>query len=114
MSSDGIVVPLPPETLDYASSASFFRQFADLFQALADDRAVAKDFAFISIFLSKVKQRVGSTDVVRSWIQQTYPELLGRAEILDTDLVKNAPTGIRDDLRPSHVRRKRADLQSRR
>jgi len=30
--------------------------------------------------------------VVRSWIQQTYPELLGRAEILDTDLVKNAAT----------------------
>ncbi|MGF6971695.1 chromosome partitioning protein [Paraburkholderia sp. JPY465] len=92
MSSDGLIVPLPPETLDYASSASFFRQFADLFKTLADDRDVAKEFAFISIFLSKVKPRVGSTDVVRSWIQQTYPELLGRAEILDTDLVKNAAT----------------------
>ncbi|TAM06374.1 MAG: chromosome partitioning protein [Paraburkholderia sp.] len=90
MSSDGLVVPLPPETLDYASCASFFRQFADLFQSLQDERAVEKEFAFINIFLSKVKPRVGSSDVVRSWIQQTYPELLGRAEIPDNDLVKNA------------------------
>lgn len=36
-----------------------------------------------------------STDVVRPWIQQTYPELLGRAEILDTDLLKNAATGFK-------------------
>lgn len=90
MSSDGLIVPLPPETLDYASSASFFRQFADLFKALSDDRDVKKEFAFISIFLSKVKPRVDATDVVRSWIQQTYPELLGRAEIQDSDVVKNA------------------------
>ncbi|MBR8427257.1 ParA family protein [Burkholderia cenocepacia] len=90
MSSDGLIVPLPPETLDYASCASFFRQFADLFQSLSDERSIQKEFAFISIFLSKVKPRVGSSDVVRSWIQQTYPELLGRAEIPDNDLVKNA------------------------
>jgi chromosome partitioning protein len=92
MSSDGIVVPLPPETLDYVSSTAFFRQFADLFRGLRDQRSVDKRFAFIKVFLSKVRPRVQSTSVVSSWIQETYPELLGRAELFESDVVKKAST----------------------
>lgn len=92
MSSDGIVVPLPPETLDYVSSTAFFRQFAELFRGLQDARAINKQFAFIKIFLSKVRPRVQSTSVVSAWIQETYPELLGRAELFDSDVVKKAAT----------------------
>ncbi|CAB3770765.1 Iron-sulfur cluster carrier protein [Paraburkholderia humisilvae] len=89
MATDGMVIPLPPETLDYASSTQFFRQFSELFKTLSD-RSVEKAFAFIKVVLSKVKPGVATTDVVKSWIQQTYPELLARAEVLETDLVKNA------------------------
>lgn len=90
MATDGMVIPLPPETLDYASSTQFFRQFAELFRSLSDGRDVAKSFAFIKVVLSKVKPGVSTTDVVKSWIQQTYAELLARSEILESDLVKNA------------------------
>ncbi len=31
MATDAMVVPLPPETLDYASSTQFFTQFSELF-----------------------------------------------------------------------------------
>jgi chromosome partitioning protein len=92
LSADGIVVPLPPETLDFASSVAFFRQFADLFQGLSDNRSIEKSFAFIKIFLSKVRPRVASTSVVSSWIQETYPELLGRAELFESDVVKKSTT----------------------
>lgn len=90
MSSDGIVVPLPPETLDFASSVAFFRQFADLFQGLKSQRGVEKSFGFIKIFLSRVKRDIPSTSVVSSWIQETYPELLGRTELFESKVVKNA------------------------
>jgi chromosome partitioning protein len=90
MATDGMIIPLPPETLDYASSTQFFRQFAELFRTLGEGRSVEKAFAFIKVVLSKVKPGVSTTDVVKSWIQQTYPELMARAEILDSDLVKNA------------------------
>ncbi|WP_250487886.1 ParA family protein [Caballeronia sp. GaOx3] len=90
MATDGMLIPLPPETLDYASSTQFFRQFAELFRTLSEGRQVEKQFAFIKVVMSKVKPGVSTTDVVKSWIQQTYPELLARAEILDSDLVKNA------------------------
>jgi len=90
MATDGMVIPLPPETLDYASSTQFFRQFAELFKTLRSSKSVQKQFEFIKIVLSKVKQSAQTTDVVKSWIKQTYHELLGTAEILETDLVKNA------------------------
>jgi len=85
-----MVVPLPPETLDYASSTQFFRQFAELFRSLRESRSITKQFEFIKIVLSKVKQSAATTDVVRSWIRSTYPEILGQAEIPESDIVKNA------------------------
>jgi len=90
MATDGMVVPLPPETLDYASSTQFFRQFAELFRSLRESRSITKQFEFIKIVLSKVKQSAATTDVVRSWIRSTYPEILGQAEIPESDIVKNA------------------------
>ncbi|PEH40496.1 chromosome partitioning protein [Burkholderia gladioli] len=92
MSSDALVIPLPPETLDFVSSTAFFRQFADLFSGLRRNRDVEKRFEFIKIFLSKVRPRVQSTSVVSSWIQEAYPEMLGRAELFESDVVKKAST----------------------
>lgn len=90
MASDGMIVPLPPETLDYASSTQFFRQFAELFVSLTENRdGLSKEFDFIKIVLSRVKE-VKTTENVREWIQDTYPELLGSSEIFETDVVKNA------------------------
>ena len=90
MATDGLIIPLPPETLDYASSTQFFRQFADLFQSLNESKSIEKEFEFIKIVLSKVKPSAATTPVVKGWIKQTYHELLGDAEIIDTDIVMNA------------------------
>jgi chromosome partitioning protein len=90
MAADGMIIPLPPETLDYASSTQFFRQFAELFKSLHEERSVKKQFEFVKIILSKVKPSTATTDVVKSWIRQTYAEILGNSEILETDLVMNA------------------------
>lgn len=90
MASDGIIVPLPPETLDYASSTRFFKQFAELFKSMEAAKGVAKEFEFIRVLLSKVKARAAMTEAVKSWIRLTYPELMGTAEVPEADVVKNA------------------------
>ncbi|MCC7005693.1 MAG: AAA family ATPase [Ottowia sp.] len=90
MATDGMIIPLPPETLDFASSTQFFRQFAELFKSLRAERSVKKKFEFIKVIPSKVKPQVSTTDVVKSWIRQTYPEVLANSEFLETDLVMNA------------------------
>ncbi|MFC7516064.1 AAA family ATPase [Herbaspirillum sp. GCM10030257] len=90
MATDGLVVPVPPETLDYASSTQFFRQFAELFTKMQEMRPIQKEFEFIKIFLSKVKETASTTNAVRGWIRQTYPDILGTSEVLESDVVKNA------------------------
>jgi chromosome partitioning protein len=90
MATDGLIVPIPPETLDYASSTQFFRQFAELFTSLQGSREVEKNFEFIKIVLSKVKSQAATTPVVKGWIKQTYHELLATAELIETDIVMNA------------------------
>jgi chromosome partitioning protein len=90
MATDGLVVPVPPETLDYASSTQFFRQFAELFKTMSGSREVEKRFRFIKIVLSKVKETASTTNVVRGWLQNTYPDLIASSEVLESDVVKNA------------------------
>jgi chromosome partitioning protein len=90
MATDGLVVPVPPETLDYASSTQFFRQFAELFKAMSASREVDKRFRFIKIVLSKVKETAATTNVVRGWLQNTYPDLIASSEVLESDVVKNS------------------------
>jgi chromosome partitioning protein len=95
MATDGLIVPVPPETLDFASSTQFFRQFADLFTSLQHSRDVEKRFEFIKIVFSKVKSSAATTPVVKAWIKQTYHELLADAEIIETDIVMNASAEFR-------------------
>jgi chromosome partitioning protein len=95
MASDGIVMPLPPNNLDFASSA----QFWDLFKDLADEFAgqgTGKDFAFINVLLSKVKYAAPkdntgqSTAIIREWIQAAYAERVLPVEIPDVEAVRTA------------------------
>lgn len=96
MAADGIVMPLPPETLDFASSTQFYRQFVELFSTLQDSKAIKKDFEFIKVVVSKVKSQTkiagkqNTTDIIKTWIRETYPEILGNNEIPLTDIVTNA------------------------
>lgn len=95
MATDGMIVPVPPETLDYASSTQFFRQFAELFRTMQGHRGVAKQFAFVRLVLSKVKETAATTAIVRGWIKSSYPELMAGSEILESDVVKNASAQFR-------------------
>lgn len=85
--ADGIVMPIPPESLDFASSAMFWRLFSDLFNVV--DRRLErlhrpkldKKFDFINVLLSKVNQQNMVTSVVRSWITSAYDEMVLPVEI---------------------------------
>ncbi|WP_151639034.1 ParA family protein [Noviherbaspirillum aerium] len=100
MASDGMIVPVPPEALDYASSTMFWGQFAELFASLRDSRKLSKTFDFVKIVLSKVKakkvkDRMDATDATRSLLQHTYPEFIGRCELPVSDVVSNAAAEFR-------------------
>jgi chromosome partitioning protein len=89
MASDGIIMPLPPNALDFASSAQFWDLFSDLTNQLITERGGQKEFAFIDILLAKVEASDQAGSIVREWIAGAYTDKVLPVEIPKT-VVANA------------------------
>jgi chromosome partitioning protein len=89
MASNGIIMPLPPNALDFASAAQFWNLFSDLTHELLAKRGLSKDFDFIHVLLSRVDSADSATSIVRQWIGQTYAE-----KVLPVEIPKTAVTGV--------------------
>ena len=84
MASDGILMPLPPNALDAASAAQFWRLFSDLAGDLVMHRGVTKEFDFVRVLLTRVDSQDMTAAVVRDWIGKTYEGKVLSAEIPKT------------------------------
>lgn len=89
MASDGIIMPLPPSALDFASASQFWNLFSDLAGELLTNRGLDKRFDFIHVLLARVDSADVATTVVRQWIGQTYAE-----KVLPVEIPKTAVTGV--------------------
>jgi chromosome partitioning protein len=87
MAADALMVPLPPNALDFASSAQFWSLFSDLASNLVENAGITKTFDFIHVLLSRVDSSDVASDVVRSWISATYAE-----KVLPVEIPKTAVT----------------------
>jgi len=89
MAAQGVVMPLPPNTLDFASSAQFWNLFTevcgDLFKARGDD----KKFHFVDVLLSRVDRQDAVSAAVREWIISAYG-----SKVLPVEIPKTAIAGI--------------------
>lgn len=89
--ADGIVVPIPPSGLDFASSAQFWSLLADLGGNLDQQETDGskKSFDFLHVLLSRVDQADAASPAVRQWIQATYGEFVLPVEIPKTTVTSN-------------------------
>ena len=89
--ADGIVVPIPPSGLDFASSAQFWSLLADLGGNLDQQQpeGAGKVFDFLHVLLSRVDQADAASPAVRQWIQATYGEFVLPVEIPKTTVTSN-------------------------
>jgi chromosome partitioning protein len=87
MASNGIIMPLPPNALDFASAAQFWTLFADLTSELLTNSGLTKDFDFIHVLLARVDSSDAASNVVRQWIGSTYAE-----KVLPVEIPKTAVT----------------------
>lgn len=90
MASNGLVMPLPPNALDYASASQFWNLFSDLSNEMLVKRGMEKEFDFIHVLLSRVDSSESTSDIVRTWIQATYKEKVLPVEIPKTAVASSA------------------------
>jgi chromosome partitioning protein len=89
MACNGIIMPLPPNALDFASASQFWNLFSDLTNELLTKRGLTKEFDFIHVLLARVDSADAATNIVRQWIGQTYAE-----KVLPVEIPKTAVTGV--------------------
>lgn len=87
MAADGVVMPVPPSALDFASSAQFWDLFSDLCNQLIRSRGQDKSFEFIDVLLSRVETADAASSVVRQWIIEAYGD-----KVLPIEIPKTAVT----------------------
>ena len=90
MASDGILMPLPPNALDAASAAQFWRLFSDLTGDLVMHRGVTKDFDFVRVLLTRVDSQDSTAAVMKEWIGKTYEGKVLPAEIPKTTVASSS------------------------
>jgi chromosome partitioning protein len=84
--ADALVVPMPPEGLDYASSVMFWRLFTDLFgllekRAARNHKTIAKEYDFISVLPSKVNEAAPGYETVMDWVRDSYGKWVSTIEV---------------------------------
>lgn len=68
--ADAIVLPCPPEGLDFASSTQFWRLFSEVARRLPGVRE-HKRYDFVNVLMTKAKNTEQSR-VVQGWLQKAY------------------------------------------
>lgn len=108
IAADGVIMPLPPNALDFASSAQFWSLFTEvcggLFKAGGDD----KKFSFVDVVLSRVDRSDAVSAAVRQWIVSAYGSKVLPIEIPKTSIAASASAefGTVYDLDASSVQAK--------
>lgn len=90
MAADGLIVPMPPNALDFASSGQFWSLFSDLAANLVESAGLTKSFDFINVLLSRVDTQDSASSVVRTWIAATYKDKLLPVEIPKTSVASSS------------------------
>lgn len=90
LAADGLIMPLPPSTLDFTSSGQFWNLFNDLTANLVTNRGKTKSFDFVDVLLARVDANDASSSVVREWITAGYANMVLPVEIPKTSLTASA------------------------
>lgn len=92
IAADGLLMPCPPDALDFASSVQFWGIFSELLDGLPD--AKSKRYDFISIVYTKVQANEISR-LVKTWMKQAYGAHINGIEIPDSTAARTASAQLK-------------------
>lgn len=85
MAADGIVMPLPPNAMDFASSAQFWHLFDDVAKQCVPAAGERKMFSFINVLATRVEASDQAASTVLKWMGTAYA-----GHLLPTQIPKSA------------------------
>jgi len=92
IAADGLVMPCPPDALDFASSVQFWGIFSELVESLPD--AKLKCYDFVTIIYTKVRGN-DIARLVKTWMKQAYGTHVNGIEIPESTAAQMASAQIK-------------------
>lgn len=86
----GLVVPMPPSMIDFASSGEFFRILAQIARDLEDVAPGALDYDFVRVLTTKHKVADRNQEAIVAWQRAHFGAAVLEAPMLETALVDAA------------------------
>jgi len=90
LAADGLLLPIPPKGLDFASAAQFWTLFSDIAGELSGQSPVPKTYRWINVLLSMVDLTDPVAPTVTKWIGATYRDKVLPVEIPKTNVANVA------------------------
>jgi chromosome partitioning protein len=91
--ADGLIVPMPPRGMDFASSSQFWTLFSGLATSIFEQAGSEKTWKFINVLLCMTEgQGNVNESVVREWVKVAYGDKLMSGEIPKTVVSSSSGT----------------------
>lgn len=87
--ADGLVIPLPPAMLDFASATHFFALLRDVLRSISESEAKPKIYEFLSLAISKFQQGNKVHQQLSTWVRGIFGEYALPSPMLLTTVVQN-------------------------
>ncbi|HUO12199.1 MAG TPA: AAA family ATPase [Caulobacteraceae bacterium] len=92
--ANALLIPTPPSTVDFASTAHFLRMVVETIEVL-DDRLGARAFHFVKVVATKVDENKSAHVQIREMMQSVFGAEMLRASLLDSAEIDNANVQLR-------------------
>ena len=88
--ADGILQPVPPQSVDFASAAQFWRLIYEFFESIQqhDPEAAKKVYDFFAVIPSRVKPKEIST-LITGWMSKAFGEHLLNIQLPESSAIDN-------------------------
>jgi len=93
--ADGVIVPVVPDTLAFASMVQFWQLFSDLVTGMEEQsEGSKKEFDFLDVLMTRMEKK-NAPRLVADWIRGVYGSRVLPIEIPETDLARNSSIQFR-------------------
>ena len=92
--ANALLIPTPPSTVDFASTAHFLRMVVETIEVL-DDKLGARTFNFVKVVATKVDENKSAHVQIREMMHSVFGAEMLQASLLDSAEIDNANVQLR-------------------
>jgi len=92
--ADALLIPAPPNSIDFGSTAHFLRMMTSTLEELARAGG-ARDYAFVKILVTKMSDTKSAHQAIYRMMQAVFPHDLLQAVLKDSAEIDNATANLR-------------------